>query len=92
MVTIVNNDIVTAEIRVRLERIIIEEIGDSAGEWMAHIHEESASLSWHIRLVAPDGQMWQKDFFGPVEQDDKGNFVRNTIREAVRIFKTQETS
>jgi hypothetical protein len=82
-VTIFNNDIPDPRIRQMVQRIVIEEIGDRAGDWIGHIHEHGDSPAWTIRITGPEGFNWKEIFDGPAEQDPEGNFIRAAVRTAL---------
>jgi hypothetical protein len=83
-VTILMNNIPEVHYKGTVEAVIREEIGDRPGQWNVRIMEFGDWAATHIRISGPNGFDWNGKFEGADEQDKRGSFIRETVREAMR--------
>jgi hypothetical protein len=67
-----------------IQQAVLEAIEGLPGEWLVTIGEIAHSPAWEIEITGPNNFFWQRIFFGHQEQDRYGDFVRSTVRAAVR--------
>jgi hypothetical protein len=66
-----------------VEKAVLEEIGDRAGDWLVHLTEPQMSPEWGIEIDGPNGFKWSRSFCGIEEQDEKADFIRAVVRRAL---------
>lgn len=66
-----------------VESVVLEEIGDRAGQWLVRISEPQLSPEYDIGLDGPRGFKWSRRFFGIEEQDERCEFIRRAVRDAI---------
>ena len=77
-VRIFSNTIPGIDYRANVQQALVDGIGDRPGDFMAHILAPADSASWFITIEGPHGR-WHQEFFGPIEQEPSGRFIRETI-------------
>lgn len=72
---IFSNDLPLPDVRRNVQQAVIKGVGDRRGDWIASIFAYTDKDGWRIDIKGPHGFTWQRDFCGPVEQDDSGAFI-----------------
>jgi hypothetical protein len=65
-----------------IEHAIIGALGERDGDWFISIKEGHLS-DWQVEIIGPNNFFWKRTFFGVREQDDRGEYVAMTVRDAV---------
>ena len=77
------NSIASPSTRRIIQQAVLDAIDDLPGEWFVEIWEAVDSPAWDIEIIGPNNFFWRRNFCGPVEQDEQGDFVGATVRSAV---------
>ena len=77
------NSITNPSTRRIIQQAVLDAVDDLPGEWYVVIREAADSPAWDIEIIGPNNFFWRRNFCGPVEQDEQGDFVRATVRSAV---------
>jgi len=48
------------------------------------VREPPHSPEWEVEIIGPNNFFWKRVFFGPEEQDDRGDFIRDTVLNILR--------
>jgi hypothetical protein len=77
------NSITNPSTRRIIQQAVLDAVDDLPGDWFVVIREAADSPAWAIEIIGPNNFFWRRNFFGPAEQDEQGDFVRTTVRSAV---------
>lgn len=81
---VLTNTIAMPEQRRAIQEAVLKGIGNrlSSESWKASIFEPATSPEYIVRLQGPKGFMWERKFFGPVEQTPE--FIWRAVHEATQ--------
>jgi hypothetical protein len=76
------NSIFDPSTRRIIQQAVFDAVDALPGEWFVVIREAPDSPAWDIEIIGPNNFFWRRNFFGPIEQNEQGDFVRAAVRSA----------